>query len=75
MQEFEERDRKTKIEMENLLEERTLLISQNSEMTNQIGNLISEHQVQIDEKTQVIDGLQAQISDKENVRQLYLNAL
>ena len=68
MQEFEELDRQMRIEMENLLEEKTLLMSQNSEMTSQIKNLISEHQVQI-------DGLQAQISDKQNVSQLYLNAV
>ena len=53
MQEFEERDRQTRIGMENLVEEKTLL-------TSQIENLISEHKVQI-------DGLQIRISDKENV--------
>jgi len=68
MQEFEELDRQMRIEMENLLDEKTLLISQNSEMTSQIQTLISEHHVQI-------DGLQAQISDKQNVRQFLMLAL
>jgi len=59
-----------KIEMDNLLEEKTLLISQTNEMTSRIENLIREHQVLIGEKLLLIDGLQTQISDMQNVRQI-----